>query len=911
LQRWRIGIGLAVFAASALVGFAVARPLAPATLHREIETRLSELFGSPVHVADVRLSFRWGLLLEGQDITVWATGGGPALRVARATAELRPFAHLTGQARIRRLRFEKPVLRVTQHADGSITPAPAATLFADTDDDTTEAPEPPGDPLRFLAAGEPFARSLLTRMGVADSVEIAGGRIELVDLGAAPHRSLAVAPLHARLSRSLFGKTKFTLRGRFQDADGDRGAFEWESDKSPEQPLRVALAATGLELAALLPWVPPLRSHTPLGGSISGALSFEASEPGHGRLEIDLVAQGLDSQPPARPQVPGEADRVALHGTIAIDPDELRVEGARITSDDLSLEVDATVARPLGLDARAELALAVRDVAVTDLRRVLGRLPQIRREEAEALLASVRKGRLRLLRTGGTATLAGWQDFLVSRDPVLPRDFVVDADLADATVHVENEDYLESISGRLWWTGNRVEFRDFRARLDGTPLPRLDLTVHGVSHLFASDPAAREMSATAPPLEGLRTLWLSTAGESRTTGPDANLRLDIDHLEHPMFYWPIQDATAHLESVPEGVQISIEHGRWADVPVSGKIDWTFEPTERVRAEFTAVAAPDVPASPERNGTWAQGRFRTGAFESERWAHESMEGDFAARGSTLELEDVEIALAPRGHARATGRLDVGQPDVVPIGLRFDIENGDLPSLARTVGLSRHLTQGSVGAEGVLTTTLRAESSFVADLTGRIAVDARDGTIALSVPEALVIPLDETPEGALAEADDIPVEVVEIEPDSIQYETLQTELDFEAGILRTEALNLEGPELRAFASGEVDIDREPHTLDAEVVIFLLRPVDSVLGMIPLVNLLLLGPNDNLVAAHYQITGPWDDPESTLLPIRSFTSGPGTVVFETLPFLVRRGIESLGMLFKDRTPESPSGPAAFVKP
>ena len=75
----------------------------------------------------------------------------------------------------------------------------------------------------------------------------------------------------------------------------------------------------------------------------------------------------------------------------------------------------------------------------------------------------------------------------------------------------------------------------------------------------------------------------------------------------------------------------------------------------------------------------------------------------------------------------------------------------------------------------------------------------------------------------------------------------------------------------------------------------------------NTLLLGPNDNLVAAHYELEGPVDDPDATLLPLRSFTSGPGTVVFETLPSLVRQGIGALGTLFERPKPEAPPGPAA----
>ncbi|HJO24355.1 MAG: AsmA-like C-terminal region-containing protein [Myxococcota bacterium] len=898
MQRRRIGIGLGVFAAAAIVGFAAVRPPVPASLHREIETRLTDLLGGPVQIGELRLSLRWGVLVEGRDLTVWPSEGGPALHVSRATAKIRIFSHLTGQERIRSVRLERPLLHMTHHPDGSITPEAVSALFADSDEETPTEGDPSTGLLGPLDALEPFARNLLERLVVAESFEILGGRIEFVDLTAASPRTIAVAPVQARLTRSVFGKTKLALRGRLHDTGGDRGAFEWESSKGPEEPLTMAVTATGLELAAVLPWVGQPQLHTHLGNRVlSGELAFASPRPDHGRLEIDLIAHDLENELPSGSRSPLEADRVTLDGVIAIAPDHVGVEAARLSSNDLSLELDATIGRPLGPESFAELALAVRDATVVDLRHVISWLPEVRREEAEALLASVKAGRLRLLRTAGRATLHSWQAFLAGRTRTLPRDFVIDADLVDATVHVEGEDHLESLSGRMWWTDDRVEFQNFGARLNASPLPRLDLTIEGVSHLFASEPEAREISGNAPPLEGLRTLWLATHGESSETGSPASFQIDIDHLHHPMFYWPIADVLAGVEILAEGAHISVERGRWAGVPVSGDVYWDFEPREHVRARFAVAAslAPDSPEPREATDTWVQGRFRMGAFASEQWAHEDVQGGFAARGSTLELYEVDVALAPHGHVRASGHLDLGRPDAVPVGLRFDIENGDISSLATSMSLPSYLTTGAINANGSLTTNLRAESSSAADLTGRIAVDARNGSIGRAVPAALAVALAGNTVNPFAKRDEI------------HYDTLVTELNFEAGMLRTDALSLEGPDLRAFASGSVDIAREPHELEMEVVFFLFRPVDSLLGLIPLVDLLLLGPNDNLVATHYRLEGPASDPEATLLPFRSFTSGPGTVVFETLPSLVRRGIETLGALFEDETPEPLPGPAA----
>ena len=92
----------------------------------------------------------------------------------------------------------------------------------------------------------------------------------------------------------------------------------------------------------------------------------------------------------------------------------------------------------------------------------------------------------------------------------------------------------------------------------------------------------------------------------------------------------------------------------------------------------------------------------------------------------------------------------------------------------------------------------------------------------------------------------------------------------------------------------------------MLFLFRPVDDVLGKIPIVNFLLLGPNRNLLAATYELSGTWEEPNVQLAPLETFTSGPGTLVFERLPSIVARGLEALGGLIGGDRGASPVPPA-----
>ncbi len=67
--------------------------------------------------------------------------------------------------------------------------------------------------------------------------------------------------------------------------------------------------------------------------------------------------------------------------------------------------------------------------------------------------------------------------------------------------------------------------------------------------------------------------------------------------------------------------------------------------------------------------------------------------------------------------------------------------------------------------------------------------------------------------------------------------------------------------------------------------------------------LAINENLLAAHFELEGSWDDPQASLIPLRSLATGPGSLVFETLPSLVQRGIKALGsfLSFEDTAEET----------
>jgi hypothetical protein len=190
---------------------------------------------------------------------------------------------------------------------------------------------------------------------------------------------------------------------------------------------------------------------------------------------------------------------------------------------------------------------------------------------------------------------------------------------------------------------------------------------------------------------------------------------------------------------------------------------------------------------------------------------------------------------------------------------------------------------------------------------------DGTVRKSLPAVVAV--------ALASQTFNPF----MRRDEVRYERCETVLQFEDGHMSTTGFSLDGPDLRVFATGDLDILRPPHAVDAQVALYLFRQLDMILEKIPIVNYLLLGTNDNLVGAHFRLSGPWEDPKATAVPFRALATGPASIVeqgptsivLETVPMFMMKGIEaiesmlSLGKSKRNQAEKQPPVPEPIVEP
>jgi hypothetical protein len=139
--------------------------------------------------------------------------------------------------------------------------------------------------------------------------------------------------------------------------------------------------------------------------------------------------------------------------------------------------------------------------------------------------------------------------------------------------------------------------------------------------------------------------------------------------------------------------------------------------------------------------------------------------------------------------------------------------------------------------------------------------------------------------------------------LPYEEIDGELMLDRGTVRAEALSLVGPAARLVATGDVDVVDAPNEVNAVVGVFFFKTLDTVIGAVPLVNRILLGDDENLMAAYFAVSGPWKEPSARILPATLLTSGPVGIVTEGLPGFVRSGIGSLRRLLGGGNDDEPA--------
>ena len=246
------------------------------------------------------------------------------------------------------------------------------------------------------------------------------------------------------------------------------------------------------------------------------------------------------------------------------------------------------------------------------------------------------------------------------------------------------------------------------------------------------------------------------------------------------------------------------------------------------------------------------------------------GFFRFDGSHLLGNEIDIKLQPNGKAALRADIDLRDPESIGLDFSFAITEAAFSDVSEFVVLPRDLVTGDVGATGSLSGRVRPDTSFVAELDGRVRVEAQNGRIATTLP--LLLRLGKASEGYNPFAN----------ADELQYESMTTTIELDHGKLATEDFEIEGP-LRVFANAQLDTNSRPGAIRAVVGIFLFRTSGEFLGNLPLVRSFLPGSERGLIGAYFEVEGPVNEPSVEALPLQTLMSSvPGAI---KAPFKVLR--------------------------
>ena len=894
-----VTIAFALLAGLAWVAYERVRALAPARLRSEVEGLLARETHGPVEVGALRLV--WGLPLELHGAELRLYDG--SLTVERARARIDPISLLRGHLRLSRLELDGAELRFTQAPDGSWKPK-------------LGKPGPPGEPREkslepFRAVGG-LAHFLLDRPVLADTVAVSDGRLSVKQsrrgAGAFELVGLTGELAHSR----LLGTASLELEGRWVEGEALRGALVWKGSRTPNARIALQMDAKRLALASL---APELRSLVPglgLRGRVDGVAEFEGLGPGRDRFILALTARDLQARVGDGVEAEWvEVERLAANARLAIDPKRLTLSDGRVEVGDSIYSLDGSLARPFGPDAATQGHLAIENMALdADVaRRLVGWLPDSVRDSARDLVGRVRQGRLVRGELEAEAPLEQWRAAFGGKlDAMLPA-LSLSAELDGAQVALDGESSLESVSGALAWTAGTLEVEGARGLLDGQPLPVLDVRFRGLAHVLASQEADRSMRSTAVSLPGVTPLFDAfKSPPGQPSSPPPAIALDLDHLHHKALLWPMRRVLADVVSRDQGLHVAIRSARWAGVPIEGEVDWTLHPERHldVRLEATeaaplplaletpAPAADAAPAQPDAadDAAWAAGRIEIGeTLGSFRQRHTVAR--VRAEGSRVRFDDVRCELEPSGEIAGKLELDLSRADAVPYSLDAKLASGDLAQLLAQRGAKGEPMAGTLDLGGHLGGTLVPQRALLHDASGAMSFSLREGTIPKTVPPVL----------ALALASD------SLNPFSsrerIRYRRIDADLAFAAGTVSTQALEVEGPDLRLFAAGEIGLQQTPNPLRAELALFLFRQLDWALVKIPILNELLLGENKNLVAAYFELMGTWQEPVAQPQPLLTMKDTVGGDILEGIPRVVIQGVNAIGGLLVPADPNAQGTP------
>ena len=359
----------------AIVGYLVSTGLGERLLHREIETQLGRLLGSPARVAEVEFHLEQGLRFEAKQLEAFwddgeaaeagaapdrapASDAPPALRARRLVAFVNPAALLIGRLELSELVLEAPRIRLERLPDGRYRGlsflGPAWPMAAkDLAGGSASTPERWVQHLERLD-GE--AAALFGDLAIADRIEVVDGTIQWLDAahGGDP-AELRIELINSVIESNWFSDT-VSLEWNAVFVDGEHAPFPFEAriDQVGEAQFDWAFDFSRIPLAAAEAPLSFTEGIEDLSGDLTAQLRISTAQDGVREIEVDgTIENGRLGLHRSRASL--ERGKIEVTALLRLSEKQAELRRARIADERLGLDLAGTAARPLRADSMTHL----------------------------------------------------------------------------------------------------------------------------------------------------------------------------------------------------------------------------------------------------------------------------------------------------------------------------------------------------------------------------------------------------------------------------------------------------------------------------------------------------------------------------------------------------------------------------
>jgi uncharacterized protein (TIGR02099 family) len=209
----------------------------------------------------------------------------------------------------------------------------------------------------------------------------------------------------------------------------------------------------------------------------------------------------------------------------------------------------------------------------------------------------------------------------------------------------------------------------------------------------------------------------------------------------------------------------------------------------------------------------------------------------------------------------------------VNVDVSVDVSDVGKYLERMGYSQVVRGGTVNLEGNLSWAGSPQSIDVATLSGKLALDAKNGQFFKADPGAAKLL------GVLSMQSLLTLDFRELFRRGLAFDRVEGSADISSGILTIRNFHMTGPSAEVKMSGEVDLVHETQRLDARVVppvglglatgAALLNPIAAL--WILLAQRVLKDPLGQVFAVDYTVTGTWTQPEVKRLKVETREPGP----------------------------------------